>query len=415
MKKSVMHALQQWAAVILEKSCRWTARCRILVLSVWVFAAPWVAVITARAQKPAVQSHAPNYTYGYQTVAAAAPTLPAEASPNSVAAGTPSQVTILARVPQSKALSQVVLFRLLNGTKRQIGHLDVLKSDSRSAIYSTQIILNERNMGTVLLQVEAQYSTADHGTYDAAPADRGLDSNLLSVNVTLGQGGQALPPSGHSGGGGGGFWGSFGGAAAGAVAGGLLEHFLERHPKAQAPQLPALPPSTVTQPPIEQASQKQPEEPAHHSPPPSNDTPLQSKGLSIRYPAGWKLSQEILQLGGPIALRTFGTHTQGDVIPSGGATIDITNVPGGTQALEDTAQAELGSGGMPQFVDGKAALRVYYMDEFTPDLVYENIAVYVADGTQLYKFFLSFRAGDPGKEKFVGNFDHILASAHFVN
>lgn len=41
--------LQQLAGVTTQKTRRWTAQFRVILISAWVSAAPWVAVITARA------------------------------------------------------------------------------------------------------------------------------------------------------------------------------------------------------------------------------------------------------------------------------------------------------------------------------------------------------------------------------
>jgi len=49
MTKSFISRLQQCATGIRRKSHSWTVWCRIVLTSIWIFAAPWVAVITARA------------------------------------------------------------------------------------------------------------------------------------------------------------------------------------------------------------------------------------------------------------------------------------------------------------------------------------------------------------------------------
>jgi hypothetical protein len=44
-----MNVLQQLAREISQKMGRWTAQFHVILISAWVSAAPWVAVITARA------------------------------------------------------------------------------------------------------------------------------------------------------------------------------------------------------------------------------------------------------------------------------------------------------------------------------------------------------------------------------
>src|SRR5262249_15619766 len=140
---------------------------------------------------------------------------------------------------------------------------------------------------------------------------------------------------------------------------------------------------------------------------------VRANGVSLHYPAGWAMNQQVLQLGGPIALRNFSAYLRGGIIPGGGAEIEITHVPQSTQPLDAIVKSELGIEGTPQAVDGQAAVRAFYVDDFAPGLSYESIAVYSFHDNLLYKFFLSYRAGDPQKQNFINNFDEVIASTHF--
>jgi hypothetical protein len=65
-------------------------------------------------------------------------------------------------------------------------------------------------------------------------------------------------------------------------------------------------------------------------------------------------------------------------------------------------------------VDDRPALLLNYTDDFAAGFGYDNRAVYVAVGDTVYKFFLSYRNGDPGARNFVRDFQQVLASAHFT-
>ena len=383
----------------------------VLGASLFTHSVEVVAQVERESAKGRPSSQVSHETY---SAAQAPSTVRAEATPTLIFTGTSARVTVEAQISQTRvAPSQVVLYRVSGGNKQAIAELRGQNRDGNGT-YSTQIILDESRPGAVMLQVEARYPQ----TYGIAATNLsagGIQSNLMTVNVLAARqsSGQQPPPSGgqppvvpNNPGGSGSTWGSFGGALAGSVAGALIGKLFDRHPPSQTQQPPNQPP---VQPQTQPTQPKQPVDPA------PTETAVHTDGLSIKYPDGWNMSQQILQMGGPIALTNFSSYLRGGIIPNGGAEIEITHVPAGTQSLADTARNELGGNGVPQFVDGQAALRTDYIDEFAPGLTYESVAVYVANGSSLYKFFLSYRAGDPQKEKFVSNFDHVVASARFNN
>jgi hypothetical protein len=58
------------------------------------------------------------------------------------------------------------------------------------------------------------------------------------------------------------------------------------------------------------------------------------------------------------------------------------------------------------------AVRATYSDDY-PNLSMENTAVYVANGDALYKFFLTYRQGEPNQQQYVNTFNHILSTVRF--
>jgi hypothetical protein len=122
-----------------------------------------------------------------------------------------------------------------------------------------------------------------------------------------------------------------------------------------------------------------------------------------------------VNLGGPINLRNFDNYLYGGVVPNGGATIDITSAPLTDTGLTALAQSELGALNTQNLrVDDRPALLMDYTDAFAPGLNYENQAVYVQAGSKVYKFFLSFRSGDPNGERFVQDFQKVISSTRFT-
>jgi hypothetical protein len=358
----------------------------------------------------------------YQKVAGAeaALTLRAQAAPTLIFTGSPARITVEAQLSTMKMRpSQMLLYRLSGGSKQPVGEL---RAQSNGTSYAGQVILDEPRTGAVVLEVDARFAPAN-GMYAANLQTAELISNPMTINVLAQHQspGQTRPPDGNGPSSGKGptgsnsGWGSFGGALAGGVAGSLLANWLDSHHTSKQtepgqnspPQLPQTGAQGYEPPPA------RPPENSHSVGPQAAANFISAGGLTIKCLAGWSMSQQVLNMGGPIALRNFSEYLRGGIIPEGGAEIEITHVPQDAQSLAETAREELGFTGAPQAVDGQPGLRIFYADEFAPGLNYESVAVYVAHANLLYKFFLSYRASDPQKEKYVSSFDEIVSSARF--
>jgi hypothetical protein len=150
-------------------------------------------------------------------------------------------------------------------------------------------------------------------------------------------------------------------------------------------------------------------------------------GISLAVPAGWRVNQDIYDSGGPIALDNFGSNYGqsvngqlccGGVIAMNGATIDVTGESTNGISADSYPQTEL-RGAENIAVDqtqvgGIAATRAHYDDTYTAGLRFSNIAVYAGQGSLVYKFYLSYRAGDPHTPDFTNAFQTLLDSVQFT-
>lgn len=143
-------------------------------------------------------------------------------------------------------------------------------------------------------------------------------------------------------------------------------------------------------------------------------------GLMLNYPPEWQLNPHPLALGGPIALNTFeNNYRQGGIIPVEGAEINIAKIPLPSLPLTDIITEELSEeeaiiqSSDTILVAGSVGTRVFYRSPITSTLEYSNIAVYLPHGSLLYKFFLSYNAGDPFEPQFNSRFQEILNSVQF--
>jgi hypothetical protein len=127
------------------------------------------------------------------------------------------------------------------------------------------------------------------------------------------------------------------------------------------------------------------------------------------------MNEDVFNTGGPIALTNFGNaYEKGGLVPTGGAAIDITFVGAEGTSVSDLVQQELADSQNVRTdsvqVDGISATRAKYDDVFTPELRYSNIAVYVPKGSTIFKFYLSYRAGESQGAEFVNAFQSVLDS-----
>jgi hypothetical protein len=141
--------------------------------------------------------------------------------------------------------------------------------------------------------------------------------------------------------------------------------------------------------------------------------------LILAIPPGFQANSAVITQGGPIALNNFGNHYQeGGIIPAGGAEIDVTSLHLPHPPLDNFIANELEGATIVSsnsvVIAGSSGTEVVYTDSYTPTLTYKNIAVYVPHAGLLYKFYLSYRAGDSLEGQFVTAFQQILSSIQFA-
>jgi hypothetical protein len=146
---------------------------------------------------------------------------------------------------------------------------------------------------------------------------------------------------------------------------------------------------------------------------------VEEQGLRLGYPQNWEVNEFLLTLDGPLSLNNFANaYAEGGIIPNGGAKIDITTIPLPSTPISDVIASDLHGttivGTSLQTVGGESGTRIIYTADFPPLLVEKSIAVYVPHNNTLYKFFLSYREGDPLENQFITDFQQILDSVRFA-
>ena len=179
------------------------------------------------------------------------------------------------------------------------------------------------------------------------------------------------------------------------------------------------PPEPPPQPPPIKPPVKPPPPTPQIPPPPKVSTALsQHVGVRVVVPPSWNVNQRVIQAGGPIALNNFSSHYgQGGIAPPRGAEIDVTRVPRPKGTVQEYAQEELvdavlyGQDKSP--VPGRNAYGVRYRDQIGKSET-ENVVIYVPRPRYLYKFYLSYRRGDPSAKNHEKAFRHLVRTAEFL-
>ncbi len=258
------------------------------------------------------------------------------------------------------------------------------RQQQQGIVYNITVTMNEPEPTTIQFAVS---NNPDSGRYIAVPC------RLAVGPASQGNNGNGNNGHGNQNGGG---WGGF----LGQVIGGIVNSKGGSN-NGQTPTPTPTPELVAT--------------PTPWSTPQVNLRSASANGLTFRYPDNWNYHQEVVSLGGPINLRNFDNYQYGGVVPNGGATIDITSTPLTNNNLAAMAQSELGALSAQSLrVDDHPAVLMDYTDAFAPGLNYENEAVYVQAGSKVYKFFLSYRSGDPNGGNFVQDFQKVVSSTRFT-
>jgi hypothetical protein len=150
-------------------------------------------------------------------------------------------------------------------------------------------------------------------------------------------------------------------------------------------------------------------------PPPVTMTESPSVGLRVQVPPGWVVNQRVLAAHGPISMTTGGREHGG---VADGAEIDITRVPVPPNGVAAYAENELVDADIYRkdtpAVSGVSSYRVRYRDRFDGNYETENVVVYLTRGKHLYKFYLTYRRGDPRARQNEMAFSRIVRGITFL-
>jgi hypothetical protein len=141
---------------------------------------------------------------------------------------------------------------------------------------------------------------------------------------------------------------------------------------------------------------------------------VESRGVHVPVPVGWTCNTALLAQAGPINLTNFGgAYLRGGILPPGGAEIDITNAPA-VASVQDLIRNELRGVTLdplrPFSDNGKTGIQAAYTFD-VQGVVERNVAVYIPQGSALYKFYLSYWTGDRNEAALLGTLSQVVREA----
>jgi hypothetical protein len=126
-----------------------------------------------------------------------------------------------------------------------------------------------------------------------------------------------------------------------------------------------------------------------------------------------------LSSGGPLSFNNFGNaYLAGGLLPSNGATINVTSIPLPPPPLSNYIEAvELAGATTISLtsitVSGIGCTEATYSDVFGGNVTYNGVAVYCPYGATLYKFYLTYQSNDSNISQDMSAFQQLLNSATF--
>ncbi len=135
--------------------------------------------------------------------------------------------------------------------------------------------------------------------------------------------------------------------------------------------------------------------------------------FTFSYPMSWS----VLTVA-PLAITNFnGKYASGNVIPPGGAEIDVvtTTVYGNLQSIMETEL--MGAQDLKMSttsVDGTACAEAQYQDAHGGSATSASIALYCERNTKLWKIYLAYRANDPATAALLNDFKEVLNTLKFI-
>jgi len=138
---------------------------------------------------------------------------------------------------------------------------------------------------------------------------------------------------------------------------------------------------------------------------------VESRGIRVHVPQGWSYNDRLVKASGPISMNNFaGVYASGGLLPPDGAEIEITSVPAPLN-LTEYIQKELKGTKFEPLRETATGIQSSYVETFSGGGSLKTIVSYVAHGSSLYKFYLTYWTGNRGEPALAATFEKVMREA----
>lgn len=140
---------------------------------------------------------------------------------------------------------------------------------------------------------------------------------------------------------------------------------------------------------------------------------------AINTPDGFTLNDTVFESKGPLSFNNFNSeYVQGGIIPANGAEIDLNRIlspppPLDNYISEIEVQDSIISSITTENINNVTCTKVTYTDNYTPYLSYKNVNFYCPTNLYLYKFYLTYLAGDQQSNNYENKLHEIINKINF--
>ena len=131
--------------------------------------------------------------------------------------------------------------------------------------------------------------------------------------------------------------------------------------------------------------------------------------LSLSYPNSWAVSSTAF-----FSMTNFGgKYDAAATIPMGGAEIDVVTTTVYSSVNEIMTTELMSAKSVTRStvtIDNVLCQKASFQDTYSSGVASQDVSLYCLRGTELWKIYFSYRAGDPAAQAHIADFDSVMSS-----
>ena len=142
---------------------------------------------------------------------------------------------------------------------------------------------------------------------------------------------------------------------------------------------------------------------------------VEARGARVHVPDGWSYNERLVAASGPINMTNFGgAYARGGLLPPDGAEIEVTSLPAPPNIVE-YIKKELKAAKVDRLQEmaagEKSGIQASYVETISADTSLKTVVSYIAHGSSLYKFYLSYWSGNRNEQGLAAAFEQVIQEA----